>query len=582
MWIELERFGKYSGEWFYEWIATVGNVGSLSVGFFSNTLSFYLSCICSAVFLSTLFSKKILFQQEHFPRTVISLTISLCGVFIALFSVSLWMTLLGVFLSFFSSAAMFLGGAEEKPEALSRYISRGMPAIILIVIGAAVFLGAGGGLSWVGEKVNVFFSGDALGLFLMGAGLLFFVLSYPIIKFDDSPKDENIVVHAVLVWLFPGVVVFSVFLHLEGAFSSTGFFPVIGWISLFIGGVLSVTGLFRRDTVGVCNRLIASGFTLCLSALAFSGKENGTLIFLGWLHSSFLVSWLNSHLNEEKKKKNNVLFGLLVFLSVFSFWGVPGFLSYDGFTGVFGNLYNSLNRLIPFEISLFVYLFLAGKYFWLCRSKNLSASLTWLRLIVFFVFIVGALAIFWTGQIMGISFPLKEITLWPHILGKDFSIETVRSNYQMEAHVVQVPLFLLMLIATYWMGRRTENNEDRWGGLRSRLGFAEKIITHTIRPCLVVFIFGFRLVKYMVRNEERVTATLWATLLPNHIKNLLFKISKKTVGFDRFVLNKISQIVFYPASIGVYLVRALHNQNLQWYLFFSFGSAVLFLLIFIK
>jgi hypothetical protein len=414
---------------------------------------------------------------------------------------------------------------------------------------------------------------------LLTIGLFIQLQSMLVINADSMNAESFSHQRNLLIRIFPAWGAFALFLRLEPHFRELGLFPGFGWVALAFSALAIFTGLIQTSWVLVFSIWLASGFSLVLAILAFSGPMAAFGMLIGLTLGTIIIFGTAKGLQGSSRLKmaraNGRSLGLkiLAVIGLAAATGAVGFVSaQSGIHWVLTVFDQKMGMVGIVLFIVFLYVLLGWKLVWtVCRMKG-KFSPSWNSFITPVIGTVLSLGVLWTGNLTGGDFLNNRDKLLISLFGRFSSHGTSEvssdPNYMAALSLYWSVLFLAMAVA-YWLSGRKDDKWEKLGNRFPKIGYfvasgygVNIVIDKTLRG---IEGFGKGL-------EQVIDQKVWQTWMPASLFYGITKLSGLLSHADRGMSRSLNAVTRVLVEVPAKFLQLVQTGDLRWYLVFSLGS----------
>ena len=579
--------------WSSGWILSQSEFGAITVGFFQDSLSMAMSALVAIVAGVVILDGVVFSREVHSEKIYAALVISTAGVVVAWNSLTPWLALGGLVLTIFGGFISLGSRWDSDPEAdlAARFVCERATGFLLSFFGACILAVSRSALllndssSWVVKSENQ--SSTWMGSCFLVLGFFVQLQPFPFLGWMVSKSKINPVIKILLNQIFPAWAAYPLLLRLEPYLVSLGLFPALGWIALCSAILSIIVGLFQNQWRQGLGIWLASGLSLSVALLAFSGPLAALALLLGVSFGSLALSSAATALEVDCDKnithrKRALWLKAVVFLGAAAGTGFVGFVSATGSVRWIAQILAFPGVVAFFLLNVFLFALLGWKLAWnIVRLQNASSA-SWLTVFSSFIWIVLSLGVVWTGTITGDVGLGGADRLMPSLLDRFFGVSSSGIQNQVDfvsASGLYWGILAVSIAVAFWTAGR---KEDQWMVLAEFIPRTSRFISsgYGVDKVLEKIISG---ISWFGRSTEKlVDRKLWMNWIPEGLFYGVSKASTLANAIDDkisfFVSSTLRRLVEVPAKT----LQLIQTGDLRWYLFFALSSGFALLSHFLK
>ena len=572
--------------WGSGWVLPKDEMSAITVGVMHDlvgTAMAVLTLLISGVFLM---NQSRVSKEPHSERIHAALGAATVGVILSWNSLTPWLGLVGLLIAVLGGVMVYGGRWDTEAEAkiASRFLFERFSGILLALLGICILIISRTALAfhslnhWAsdGESQNTF-----CGAFLLAAGLFIQLQPFPFLGGLIMQSNLFSMARILLLQVFPAWARFAFFVRFYSEFKAIGIFPGLGWIALGSAFLSLLSGLFQKQWRQSLRLWLASGFSVSLGILAFTGPFASMAMLFGMslcaLSFAGAASTLNeSHAGDSAEKeatRSSIWVKAILFLSICAGTGVIGFISAaGGVRGMAQALEAGTFNATLFVVVFFIFVLLGWKMAWKTSKMPVKEEVTYISLFSLLLCQFLSFGMIWTGSIANEVDFSESTHIWRSLLNEFFQKESVTLPSP-ETFYTASGLYWgalsIGVIAAYWTaGRR----EDRWMKFFEFAPRLSAFLSQVYRMDQVALrvIAGIRAIGKWV--EGVIDFKFWTQIIPDGLAGAVKTVTLVMNRIDHQLHTGIHTGLRKTVETPARFLQFIHLGDVRWYLLFALGS----------
>ena len=530
-------------------------------------------------------NRGLLVKEERPQRLYAAAVFCAAGEALAWTSQTLWVALAGLGLTVIGGFISLGAGSNAPNEARSavRYGTDKAWGLTLAILGACAL--ASGGLDlWSAEKVVSGSAHGLLGAFLLTAGILIQLQSFPFLGWTVIRTELLPISRTVFPQIFSAWASLAILVRSEAALRSIGVFPVFGWVALGSVVFSCISGLVQTQWRAGLSLLASASFSLSVAALAFGGVYPALAIAVSTGVALTIFSLTGSSLggealeHEAKPTRNRAIFAkTATFFAALSGTGMIGFWCGGRLEWLSQSL-SDPGILAAVTAALFLVSLLFWKTSWAIADLRKTVSSSWFSVISPFFVLLMSLGVIWTGNLSGGGVPGNPDSVMPSFANlSPLSGSSPDPNSFVTASYFHWGALFVAIMVAYWA-----HSQKFWKNLHKSMPGMAGFLTDAYRLDGVAKKGLFALIWIGSGSEKLLGFKLWKEWLPMAFGWVIRKVSSAFSQLDQGMTRGMSVGVRRVTDGSSKMLQQIQNGDVQWYLFFAIGSGVAILISFLR
>ncbi len=585
--LDFKNWSETGGQvqvWRVGWVWPKDEIGALTVGMFQDPIGIALSLLTFALTAISLLKRETTPLEKGKEHIYSALALSSAGVALSWYSVTPWLAFFGIVLTilagFVSSGSDW--ESNETADKAMRFLMIAGSGLIVALVGACILSASrpallftkGSSLLQQMDAARSLFAPTWLGTSLLIAGLYIQIQSIPFVGLVKVSSGSFSLQRLLLTQLFPAWAVFAMFFRLEPQFREVGLFPSFGWLAIITTVLAVLPGLLNSKWNFSLRVWLASGLSLVLAVLAFSGQLAAFGMLIGLSLGVFMISSAASALLDQSRPKSEKTVGRNFSLKTFVALGAAAGTGFIGFASAQSSVLwilsvkDNLGFVVLFLVTLFLHSLLGWKLAWnLCRIK-VKVAPSWTAIMVPFLALILSLGVIWTGTLTGGKFLNNSDRVFRSAFDAFFGNQEIESQFS-QNFIAVLSVLIFALITTYWLSGR---KEDKWEKVARD---SPRISDFTVSGYGIKLLFNKTvsgLANFGKGVESVVDQGFWSKWLPNGLFTGITALSSTVSIVNQRSIRGINHALRTLVEVPAKLLQVVQTGDLRWYLIFALSA----------